>query len=89
MIAVRQAAEGRTESHPIELQIGWLIERYGIDVLGPEPDFMQIVKATRAAQIYSAFERLGHKDGHKLLSKGEWRLVRDITLLEDEWHSKK
>jgi len=83
-------AEGRTEGQPIELQIGWLLERYGLGVLGPKPDFMLMVRATRAAQIYSAFERLGHKDGHKLLSKGEWRLVRDITLLEDEWqHNKK
>jgi hypothetical protein len=64
--------DGTPTRAPVELQLGWLMERWGIEVLGPEPDFKLIIKADRALAVHRAF-----KKAIKDRTEADWKIISD------------
>ena len=77
MRRARDVAEGANESAPIELQVGWLLEKYGVGLLGREPDVMLIMRANKLASIYRVFAKLAD-GGTKSMSSSEFAFIRDV-----------
>ena len=40
---------------PWNLEMGWMMRRWGVSILGPHPNFFQVVRASRALDIFDAF----------------------------------
>jgi len=76
MRKARNVAEGVDEPAPIELQIGWMVDQYGVGLLGPAPDVKLIMRASKLASIHRVFSKLGTA-GTKRMSPGEFAFIRD------------
>lgn len=74
-------ADGTKVVPPLELQIGWMLERWGVGVLGPTPDWILVNRATRALSIYHIFQKAGDAQGMKRMTADEWKTVGDLTAL--------
>lgn len=84
---VKATAEGLTEtatgervSTPLDLQTGWLMERWGIAILGPEPDFKIVSRASKALSVYHAF-----KTDHEQRSPEMWDVVKATMQSLEMW----
>jgi len=66
----------------MELQLAWLVERWGVGVLGPEPDFALACRMARAFDIHQAFA----KDIDKRTEQ-DWKIVRDVLAVEEDWQA--
>ena len=64
--------DGTPVSAPAELQIGFLMGRWGVQIMGPEPDLKAIIKADRALAIHRAFAR-----DIKDRSPSDWQIITD------------
>jgi len=76
MRRARDVAEGVDEPAPIELQLGWMVDRYGVGLLGPAPDVKLIMRASKLSSIHKTFSRLATV-GTKGMSPGEFAFIRD------------
>ncbi len=76
MRRARDVAEGADEPAPIELQIGWLIERHGIGVLGDEMDIKLVMRADKLVSIHRIFSKLTTA-GIKHMTPAEFMFIRD------------
>ena len=65
---------------PVDLQVGFLMDRWGIEVLGPDPDLKQIIKSDRALAIYRAFNT-----DMKNRTENDWAMIRDTIAILEGW----
>ena len=72
----RDVAEGADEPAPIELQIGWLVEKYGIGILGDEMDIKLVMRANKLVSIHRVFSKLSTA-GIKHMTPAEFMFIRD------------
>lgn len=61
------------------------MERWGIAILGTEPDFMQIIKSTRALGIFNAFDKASDAKRMKDMSPDEWKTITDTLRVVEGW----
>lgn len=78
MQAARDIAQGDSEPVPLELHIGWLLGRYGVAIMGDKLDFFLTMRATKLADIYRVFAKLGAV-GTKGMTPADFRFIRDVT----------
>ena len=71
-----ELADGSKVVAPMELQLGWLLERWGIGVLGVEPDIKMILKATQGLNVYAVFGK-----DHRQYTRDDWRVVKHVMEL--------
>ena len=77
MRRARDVAEGADEPAPIELQVGWLLDRYGLALLGEKPDMKLVMRASKLVSIHRVFSKLA-TGGTKAMSASEFAFIRDI-----------
>jgi len=77
MRRARDVAEGADEAAPIELQVGWLLEKHGMGILGKTPDVMLIMRANKLTSIYRVFAKLT-TGGTRGMSSSEFAFIRDV-----------
>jgi hypothetical protein len=61
---------------PMELQIGFMIQQYGLEILDDKSDFGLITRAGKLCEIHRVFTKEMQKDGQKNLSRSEWELIK-------------
>ena len=64
---------------PIELQLGFLVNRWGIEVLG-DLDFKEIIKIDYAMLVFNAFKR-----DAKDRTPEDWKIVKDALSVIEGW----
>jgi hypothetical protein len=74
--------DGTPVQVPIELQTAWLIDRWGVGLMGPEPDFRMVVRASKALAVHRAFER-----DIKDRSDDDWATIRDALAKIQGWQA--
>ena len=74
-----ELADGTRVIAPLELQLGWLLERWGIGVLGIAPDLKMILKATKALNVSQVFGK-----DHRQYTPQDWKLVAHVMKLLQE-----
>ena len=86
---IRAEAEGKKElatgervSAPFELQLAWVSQTWGIQVLGANPDFKLVGKMHRALAVHRAFEK-----EIKDRTPNDWQTIRDTLAVLEEWKS--
>ena len=79
------ARETESQTPPLMLQTGWMIERHGIGVLGDSPSICQLLQADHLVNIYRIFVKLNSEGGIKRMTPNEWRVVRDTTKAIEGW----
>jgi hypothetical protein len=85
--AVQATAQGRKtlpDGSPLQtptvLQLAWLCDRWGIGLMGPEPDFRMVVQMDRALGIYRAF-----KKDIKDRQPEDWTIIKDVLKVVEGW----
>ncbi len=76
MRAARDIAEGSGDTAPLELQVGWLINRHGLAVLGEQWSFTLLMRATKLADVHRIWSKM-IAVGPTKMSTGEMIFIRD------------
>jgi len=66
----------------MELQLAWMIERWGPGVLGPQPDFKLLARCAKALDVYGAF-----KKDQKDRTGEDWKIIKDTLKIVEEWQA--
>jgi len=61
------------------------MERWGINILGAEPDFMQIIRSTRALGIFNAFHKASDVKRMNDMTQDEWKTITDTLRVVEGW----
>lgn len=75
----KELDDGTPVSPPIELQLGWLMNRWGVEVLGQDADFKQIIKSDRALAVHRALDR-----DQKHRTDDDWQIISDVMRIIGE-----
>jgi len=75
----KELDDGTPVSPPIELQLGWLMNRWGVEVLGPDADFKQIIISDRALMVYLALDK-----DQKYRTDDDWQIISDVMRIIGE-----
>lgn len=78
----KKLESGEEVQSPIELQMGFLLNRWGIEILGPEPDYKLIARASHAQSVYSVFRK-----DHRHRSPEDWEIVRSALRIIEGWET--
>ena len=79
MAARRLGQEGAAPALP-EIQTALLVEEFGTGVLGPYPDFFDLIRIREILHVRDVFKVAGTKQ-QKQLTGREWEMVRDLNYL--------
>lgn len=66
---------------PLELQLGWLANRWGIEVLN-DLGFQDIIKIDQAVLIYNAFKREA-----KDRTDDDWKMIKSTLSVLEGWQN--
>jgi hypothetical protein len=64
----------------MELQLAWMVERWGLGVLGPEPPFALVCRMEQALDVHRAFA----KDQDKRTEQ-DWETIKSVLRVVEEW----
>lgn len=81
----KELPNGELVATPIDLQIGWMIQRWGLQVLGDKPDIKQIIRSGKALDIYDLFRKSGDANAMARFTPGEWKTWRNMMELAEEY----
>lgn len=74
---------GTNPSPPVELQVGWLLDRYGVALMGDTLDVKLVIRATKLVSIHRVFAKLCMPGGQKHLTQDEWKMIDEIAGLRN------
>jgi hypothetical protein len=70
-------ATGKETTLPPELQLLFVIQSWGMSVLGPRPDWLTVVRLHRLARVWEAYQRYADpRRGWRKMSKSDWEWVQ-------------
>ena len=78
----KELPDGTKVVAPFELQLGWLVRRYGLGVLGTVPDFKLLGRIDRALAVEYVFE----KDPTKREAE-DWDLIKAVLAKVEGWQN--
>ena len=85
MLEARRAAVEPNIAPPLDLQIGFLVDRWGPEaILGPSPNLFELIRISKLLHVYSVFQQSTQPNGMKRMSRSDRRLMLEVMSLAAE-----